>query len=353
MNLLGKAVILSAFCLCLPRVALADSPVNPLQAPANSTASYQGLFGDGQLRLELQAQAPYYMGTIEFNGQQYPLQAQAQEDGLSGYFQDLQGNRFAFSAQYEGAVLSFTTDNRRFQLQPLATQPPNPLTPPLAGAGLNGNSAPLLIQPTPQFIPQTPQATLSEFHSLNTQIGYDFQLFLTRLRQWLSDAVEPEQSKALLTQQLLPTALQLQHKLAHLGVLTSQMGSLMQLNPEETKLMRQFVALSSKGSRFFEQWYLLFKYMLELHDKGDQQGLYQVAQEQLPGAVKNAIAFARTFVTLMHAADALQYRPLDAPQVVIEGQPSLNPRQMFKWETLRNMSQMMRDAMRMMSAGAR
>jgi len=344
-----------------PTHAITPKP-NSLYVPTADKMLYQGQFSDGQLQIELHAQLPYYTGILRFRGQQYQIQAQQQEAGLQGYFQDGQGNRFAFTAQLQGGVLDFATDGQHFQLRNNAMTVA-PVTNPLSQAG---SSAPI-TPPTqtaiptpniPQFIPQSPQAMLMQFHSLNTQIGYDFQLFLIRLRQWLSGNVEmvdnenvAQASKALMSQQLLPTALELQHKLAHLGVLSSQMGSIMQLKQQETKLMRQFITLSNKGSRFFEQWYLLLKLMLELHDSGDQRSLYQVAQEQLPGALKNAIAFARNFVVLVHAADNLQYRPLDAPPVNNKNvQPSLNPKQMFKWETLRNMSQMMRDAMRMMGA---
>lgn len=341
--------------------------------PAYSTA-YQGHFSDGQVHLELQAQPPYYIGTLGYQGQQYPLQAQAQEGALQGYFQDPQGNRFAFNAQQQGDWLDFETDGQHFQLRNQATTStpainplsqagsPAPLPRPAQPYPAQSHSAqpqpaqPQPAAPLPPFIPQTPQTILAQFHSLNTQIGHDFQLFMIRLRQWINGNLEATQddntaltSKALISQQLLPTALKLQHKLAHLGVLSSQMGSTMQLNQAETKLMRQFIILSNKGARFFEQWYLLLKLMLELYDSGDQQGLQQVAQEQLPGAVKNAIAFARNFVVLVRTADNLQYRPLDAPRMNSNNaQLSLNPKQMFKWETLRNMSQMMRDAMRMM-----
>ncbi len=351
-HLLAKILLFSSLAVALVQPAAAQTA--PLLAPDEWV--YEGQFSDGQLHLELRAQPPYYVGSLQFRGQQYPLQAQQQNHALHGFFQDNQGHRFTFSAQRQAEVLAFVTDGEHFQLRSQVSVPAmNPLS------QASTSSAPPIAPMTakiPQFVPQTPQAILSQFHSLNTQIGHDFQLFLIRLRQWLSGNLEStagenaaHASQALLSQQLLPLALELQRKLAHLGVLSSQIGSIMQLTPQETKLMRQFIILSNKGSRFFEQWYLLLKLMLELYDSGDQQGLYDIAQQQLPVAVKNAIAFVRNFVVLLRAADNLQYRPLDAPSAQQnDTQVTLNPKQMFKWETLRNMSQMMRDAMRIMGA---
>ncbi len=340
-------ILISSLWLYAAASAGMDAPHNPLQMPANNNplnvtapSLYQGTFSNGSLQLELHTQTSHYTGNIRFNGQQYPLQAQEQQGVLQGYFQDQQGHRFYFSVQHQGDFLDFETDGQQFTLQTIDNPTHQAFTPPQT-----------TFTP-PQTTVYTPNL-LAEFHSLNTQIGHDFQLFMSRLRQWLKGTENTQQSKNLLTLQLLPTSFQLQQKLAQLGVLSSQMGSNMQLSQQNVQLMRQFITLSNKGSRFFEQWSLLLKKILELYDQGDQQGLYLLVQEQLPKAMKNAIAFARNFVVLVNAADKLQYHPLETlvnPEN--NTQPSLNPKQMFKWETLRNMSQMMRDAMQMIS-GAR
>ena len=333
-------------CCCSTWVWAEESRKHPFLHQVAAVSNYSqsllaGEFANQELYIKLQALThSEYQGEIRFNQSSYPLRAYLQDERLRGQFYD-QGHGFEFSAWLENSNLWLETGGKRFLLpKRSAHTQANPLV----------GQSPANYGAEQTLWPQQPENMLAAHRSLNSQINHDFQVFMGGVRQWLSGQMQAEQIRQLVISELIPTALSLRHKLTQLALLSSRMEGAMQLSSTESQLMQQFITLGNKGSRFFEQWYLLLDQLLNLYDTAQEEALYGLARERLPHALKNSGAFARNFVLLVKTADAIRYRPLAPDERLSAGQyPSLNPKQILKWETFRNMSQMMREIMQILN----
>jgi len=311
-----------------------ESPAPPDAAPIH----YQGQFSDGNLSLVLtSAKPPHYQGELHVNGQHYPVTAQVFAQQLRGSF-DTSDGQFQFSLSPNGEDWLLDSDGHQYHLSrtdtPLAVTSPNPLNSPGYAAAV-----------------PPPAHPLAEHRSLSSQISYEFQLFMSAFKEWLGTTGADPQTGGLVTQRLIPLSLSLKEKLTRQGFLSSQMGTLVTLNTLETQVFRQFATLDNKGARLFEQWHLMLTHMQTFSnrpdDTQDHDNLARLFHDHLPAAVQSTQGFAKNWVVLVQAVDKIAYHAEETtgPHAPSPNNSPLNPSKVLKWETLRNMSQMMRDAM--------
>ncbi len=95
-------------------------PSNPLGgggAPAGPAGDpHVGVFADERLQLTLAAAAEGLAGELVFDGARYPVIARVQGGTVAGHFL-AGGTSYAFEAQLQGDVLTFATDDARFELR--------------------------------------------------------------------------------------------------------------------------------------------------------------------------------------------------------------------------------------------
>ena len=312
-----------------------DSPAPPDAAPI----TYQGQFSDGNLSLVLTpAGPPHYQGELHLNGQQYPVTAQVFAQQLRGSFATPDG-QFQFSLAPAGQDWLLDSDGHQYRLSRTDTPSAAPSFNPLNNPGSPPAAVPTSAHP------------LAEHRSLSSQISYEFQLFMSAFKEWLSTTGASPQTGGLVTQRLIPLSLSLKEKLTRQGFLSSQMGTLVTLNTLETQVFRQFATLDNKGARLFEQWHLMLTHMQTLSnrpdDAQDRDNLSRLFHDHLPAAVQSTQGFAKNWVVLVQSVDKIAYHAEEStgPNASPPNNSPLNPSKVLKWETLRNMSQMMRDAM--------
>lgn len=118
---------------------LTPATANPLAGNPIAADPYAGHYSGDGLRLELESSVGQYQGVLEVQGNQYPVIATADSQGLSGTFQ-VGSNSFSFQANLQGNSLILFSDGVSYTLSkdsasanPLASSAPaNPLATPAA-----------------------------------------------------------------------------------------------------------------------------------------------------------------------------------------------------------------------------
>jgi hypothetical protein len=120
---------------------------------AEDDTSFAGTYRDEQVVIHLSRVdgGTDYSGTIEVDGQKYPLKGQQQDQRLKGTF-DSDGDEFAFSASVVGRMLVFTTDGTTYRLKKQSTNPlarPATKPNPLGQSRTNASPAAIAVMPAP------------------------------------------------------------------------------------------------------------------------------------------------------------------------------------------------------------
>ncbi|MCP4701795.1 MAG: hypothetical protein GY862_33785 [Gammaproteobacteria bacterium] len=319
------------FLLCAAAVQanplLANTPVNPLTFENSSgdfTASYQGVFSNASLTLELRSRQNLYEGKISFNGRVHPLRGSVQADILQGAFRD--GNKtFFFTAVLAGDRLTLETDGTRFVLNRQTNPGANP-------GAMPAPFSPVMADPV---LSTDPNELSAEYHALSVQTINQLRRFLSGLKRWLGGTASAAE------QQLIPGTLILQGNLARLSAVAERMTEVVRLSAPEVRILHRLSATSNKGAEFFYGWHTLLTQVLQLHHAGNKPKLKTLAVTRLPVGIRNTVALTRNLVSLIQTSNRIkQIRTMKRASSA-----SLNPSKFFKWETLRNMSEMMRDGM--------
>ena len=133
-----------------------------LQSPL-AADRFAGVFQGEKLRVELKSVGGQYTGTIQLQGDAFPLIAKRQGNGIQGTFQT-QGQSFAFQATLDDDTLTLTSDNTPYKLQREATvaaPPPAPVPIPAAAGKLHRTPAGLSFRtPDGWQVEHGPQASV-------------------------------------------------------------------------------------------------------------------------------------------------------------------------------------------------
>lgn len=323
---------------------------NPLGSMQND---YSGIFSNHDMQVVLQQTGPsQYSGNLTVKGKNYNLQAMEQNGRLSGNFQSGTGY-FPFTAYFEGTQLILNSGGNRHALNPKQYTGQRPTFPPQAYAA--DESADIAHA------------------ALGNRIGLDLNQFATSLRYWLSDSVSEQEAASLVETRLIPQAAGLAAELQQLqdGLRASLKNSA--LPAKYSGFLGYFAEFSSQGSNFFNNWVRLLQQMLELSRDGDQAQLKALMSSHLPYAIKQTLHFSGNFIRLSKvnsrvaaaypansgernprldfSMPSMSSMPKTLPRVPLPERDlnlSLKPSKMLQWQTFRNMSEVMRDGMRML-----
>jgi hypothetical protein len=305
---------------------------------------YEGNFSNAEMHLSLRAYEGQFTGQMQFKGQTYPLQGQLQADVLTGGF-FYENHRHPFTAHSNGQVLILESGGQQRQLQRVLKQVPPKQT--KSNLSTKPTHLPPMLEWNLNIEELSPQRLLLEHRSLSTHVIFDFQLYLSHLRQWVNGVTPTEEVGTLLQYKLIPLALSLRDKFNRLGLLSSRINSKLRLKPQEAVLLTQFVHFSNRGSRFFEQWSFLLTQVLQLSQEKNDSNLRHLVKERLPASIQNTVSLAKTLSQLATAVDKIQFRP--AKMQAENAYKHLKSSNLLKWETLKSMSETMRDAMTMLN----
>jgi hypothetical protein len=299
------------WCLSAPLLyannPLALLPAMPFAAQENGFA---GRFGNDELGIEIQGNGFYYHGTLEVGGQSYPLQATRQGEGLSGTFAAHE-KHYPMRLFYQDQSLVLESSGRRHVLNRQHE----------AQRVLTGQG--------------------QEYTRLSLRTGLDLHAFVAALRYWLDGGLNEAQAVYVIEAHLLPGAENLARQLDSLEQLLHGMRAGTALSASENQQLHKLIELCNKGVRFFRDWQSLLQNLLRLRQAGDQAAVQQLAALKLPRAISASVAYLRDYMHLVRAAAYLQ-QSKQQPSAA-----SLAPEKILKWETLRNMSEPMRDGLEM------
>lgn len=320
---------------------------------------YQGRFhGDG-LGLNLEAGTDNsFRGEIRRGDQSYPLRAELTGKQLRGHFFDREQS-YPFTLFQRNQFLWLETGGTSYRLQREAAAPqPSPL-PPANPLGKASPGPPMTPSPSPSVpspsvgepprmgmrLPAPPGMTdnpFEHYRELSEQVRADFGNFLAALRQWTQG--ESASTSDPVRRQLLPLSLGLKNQLHELTGLSARMSQAPGMKPKEISLLRSLGRVSETGAGYFASWHELFQQLLALNQRGEQEKLRTLAAERLPVAARNTLTLARNLTMLLQWVDKLEKLKTGGNSPASR----LEPSKLLKWETLRNMSEMMRDGMRIL-----
>lgn len=357
MRPIGFFVLL--FCLLLTSGLRAQtvSPQNPLARAQNVTpptqaVDFQGQFSGEGISLKLYQQGGDYQGQLTYQGQTYPLKASIDGKALRGFFYQ-QTHAFAFSAHLLGRQLNLQSGEAHFLLT--ATSQEETPAPPVAASAPPANAekfpVPAALQanvapPLPPPLPALPEGNLqAQFQTLAIQTGSEFRLFMGTLERWLARRLSNVQAAVLTEQFLLPQTYVLQQRLAHLSTLAAQLGNQPAIRAEDAAVLRRLARISEQGAGLFQQWHSLLGNMQQAVKQERHAELQQLATAQLPQLIQATSHYVKPLSLLVRAGRTLKAPASSAQRPQI---PSANPSRLLKWQTLHNMSEMMREGMTML-----
>lgn len=335
------------------------SAYNPLQQHSgtnlNEHTNWQGTFSDGQVSLSLQGDGQHYTGSLTINKQYYPATAQPEGHYLLGTFNS-QAHYFQFTLMPQSGAFLLDSEGNQFLLRRTNTYQSS------RQAAKN------------KYANLPPQQQLIQHHRLNQRIRKDFQQFLQQLWYWMGGDAQKSAGKrgnapqlqgmALLRQQLIPQVQALHLEFQELTRLSQQLEQSGAFGKNATAVFHRFTLLGERGTVLLGKWQQLLEYLAQVDWRKDNQNLYKKLKKVLPVATQNLIILAKNFVVLARISShippklkggspmqSLSAMPVpEIPPSVMNVMPGGGNPTQLKWEIMRNMSEMMRDAMRMMGA---
>jgi hypothetical protein len=332
MNLFVHKFNIYLFFLLLPWLASA----NPLAMIASEDV-FEGDFSHPQLTLSIAKNGQFYQGFIQRGEQRYPFKAARRDKILRGFF-TAEKQHYPLRLTHEDHSLILATGQARYHLNRVSS--PAPTLPAAPASATPAPPQPAPPQPGQQKTAAPPQQSF-DYTALSISTGLRLHQFVGALRYWLSGAVTEQQAVYLMHAHLLPETDALILQLKQLETLLGATTLSASLASMERQYVRKLVELSGKGVSFFQDWRKLLEQLLRLRTAGNQAELTQLTASRLPLAVNGSVAYLRDFTLLVRASGSIP----GLQQPGLNPSASLAPDKILKWETLRNMSEAMREGM--------